>query len=225
MSSELKTISDAIKPVLTELGYRRKGNTFYKVSGSFAFCVMVEHPGLYYARYYLIPLYMPQDQVCLTYGKRFRHWWDGNGDVTLFISQVIDGIREEVIPFFQQINSPARLLAFLRQDDGSVRPCFDCPRFRCSLLAAYTALTLHDSQAFHSAVSETREFWSEAAAHYTRNAAESFEAELTNLEQLTLRSDAEIDQLFQDRVLQAAQKLFPNYRKARQQCANGDGSL
>ena len=219
MASELKTISEAIKPVLSDLGYRRKGNTFYRIVNNLMFCIMVEHPGLYYAEYHINPLYMPQNQVYLNYGKRFQAWWDGNGDVTDFISQIVADIQEEIVPFFQRINSASSLLSFLQQDHSSVASYFKCPHFRYSFLAAYTALMLHDSESFHSAVSETRQLLS-VTTSFARSVVEKIEAELNNLEKIEQFPAAEIDQHFQSQTLQSLQKLFPKYKKQQ----SGDGS-
>lgn len=205
MASELKTISDAIKPMLSDLGYRRKGNTFYRIVDRLVFCIMVEHPGLYYAEYHINPLYMPQDYVHLNYGKRFKVWWDGNGDITVFISQIKEGIYDEVIPFFQRIDSASRLLSFLQQDYSAVSSYFQSPHFRYSFLAAYTALMLHNSEVFHSAVSKTRQLLSETTS-FARSVVEKIEAELTNLETIALLSEEEIDRHFQAQVLQNTKK-------------------
>lgn len=212
MASELKAISDAIKPVLSDLGYRRKGNTFYKVSDSLVFCIMAEHPGLYYVRFFVIPLYVYQEQVYLTYGDRLKVWWNGIGDNTPFISQVLADIQDEVIPFFQRIDSASRLLTFLQQDYRLVSPYFFCPKLEISRLCAYTALMLHDCQTFHSAVSETRQLLS-ATTSFSRNVIAQLEAEICDLERLELLSDPEIDQYFQVQTMQTLQKLFPKYKK------------
>lgn len=212
MAGELKIISDAIKPILSDLGYRRKGNMFYKVSDGLVFCFMVEHPGLYFANYFIIPLYMPQDYIHLTYGDRLKAWWDGEGNSELFISQVLSEIQKEVIPFFNRIDNTAHLLSFLQQDYRSVTVHFACPWVRLSFLAAYTALMLHDSQTFHGAVSETKQLLS-AATFYSRNVIAQLEAELCDLERLELLPDSEIDQYFQVQITQTLQKLFPKYKK------------
>lgn len=212
MASELKTISDTIKPVLSGLGYRRKGNTFYRISDGVAYCIAVEHPGLYFARFFILPLYTPIEFLYFTYGDRLKIYWDGNGDGTVFISQIIDGIYNIIIPFFQQIDSASQLLAFLQQDHSYVSPYFFCPGFEISRLAAHTALMLHNSEAFHRAVSKTR--WQlSVTTSFARSVIEKIEAELTNLEKIELLPAAEIDQYFQSQTLQSLQKLFPKYKK------------
>lgn len=208
MASELKVISDAIKPVLSELGYRRKRNTFYRVSDNLAFCIMAEHPGLYYVRFFVIPLYIYRDQIYLTYGDRLKVCWDGTGDSTAFSSQVLTNIQDKVIPFFQQIDNASGLLSFLRQDYYSVSPYFFCPKFEISLLRAYTALMLHDIQTFHSAVSETRQLLSTTTS-FSRHVVARIETELETLEKIALLPDVEINHFFQDQVLQSTQKIFP----------------
>ena len=211
MARELKAITDAVKPVLSDLGYRRKGNTFYKISDNLAFCIMAEHPGLYYVRFFVIPLYVYQDQVYLTYGDRLKVCWNGIGDGTPFISQVLASIQDEVIPFFNRIDNVPRLLSFLQQDYSCVSPYFFCPKLEISRLRAYTALMLHDSHTFHNAIMETRQLLS-ATTSFSRNAVAQSEAELCDLERLELSPDSVINQYFQVQIMQNLKKFFPKYK-------------
>jgi hypothetical protein len=71
---------------------------------------------------------------------------------------------------------------------------------------------LHNSEAFHRAVSKTR--WQlSVTTSFARSVIEKIEAELTNLEKIELLPAAEIDQYFQSQTLQSLQKLFPKYKK------------
>lgn len=221
MITELKKISNSLAPLLLSSGYQRKGNKYYRISNGIAYCIYVEHPGLYYAGYYIFPLYIPRDFIVLTYGNRLNVHWNGTGDSTVFSVQIIEGIQDTVLPFFQQIDNAEHLLAFLRQDFSFVYRWFFCPHFEISLLRTYTALMLHHNQEFHFAASETRQ-----RIHTTNSYSSDFvteiETELNSLEEIESLSEEEIDRHFQTQIAQSLQKFYPKYRppKAETQSKN-----
>lgn len=93
MAHEEKQIIDIISSALADACYRRKNNMFYRISNGIAFCIRIEHPGLYYVNYFIIPLYLPQERISFTYGNRMNIWWDGKKDREAFLEQVSIGVK------------------------------------------------------------------------------------------------------------------------------------
>ena len=211
MVFEEKQILDIISAALADTCFHRKKNLFYNISNGIAFCITVEHPGLYYVRYFIIPLYLPNEAITYTYGKRMNLWWDGKKGGELFFSQLSSGINNNIIPFFHRIDGLKPLLSFLQQKYTTVSAYFSCPRFRIPLLAAYTALMIHDEPAFSKAVLETRKFLSDVVS-YSPNVISQIQSELDTLEKQGILSGLEIDHFYQEQIIQSINRCFPFHK-------------
>lgn len=60
-------------PFFQARGFTRRGNLYCKIGFSVACCVLFEPAGLLYCTYCVIPLYMPSENLYLTYGDRVEH--------------------------------------------------------------------------------------------------------------------------------------------------------
>lgn len=68
-----KKIVPAFVPFFKEHGYKKKGNTFFKIENDIAFCILFQCPTSFvYVHYYILPLYIPTDYHYLTYGDRLE---------------------------------------------------------------------------------------------------------------------------------------------------------
>ena len=208
MAHAEKQVLDIISLALADTCFRRKNSIFYKFSDGIAFCIALEHPGLYYVRYFIIPLYLPQERITYTYGNRMKVWWDGKKDGDPFFSNLSFGINNVILPFFHQIDGVKPLLSFIQQNYESVSPYFSCPHFRIPLLATYTAMMLHDEKAFSDAVSETRRLLSDTLS-YSPNVISQINSELDDLEKKRLLSKSEIDQHYHEQIMHSIHTCFP----------------
>lgn len=219
MAKAEKQIIDIISSALSDACYHKKNNMFYRISNGIAFCINIEHPGLYYVRYFIIPLYLPQKRITYTYGNRMNIWWDGKKDREAFLEQVSIGLKNDILPFFNRIDGVQPLFSFLQQDYQSISSYFSCPQLRIALLVAYTALILYDEKSFSGAVSETRTLLSRAIS-YSPNVILQIQNELDELEKKGSQSKAEIDQYYQEQIIQSSYKCFPWHKLTYQ---SGDG--
>lgn len=63
----------AFWPFFKANGYKKRGNTFFKIENNIAYCVLFERPTCFvYVHYHIIPLYVPTEYHYLTYGDRLE---------------------------------------------------------------------------------------------------------------------------------------------------------
>lgn len=211
MSLEERKIMDVVASILADSCFQRKGKLFYKVADRVAFCIAIEHPGLYYVRHFVIPLYLPQERINYTYGKRLNTWWDGKKDGENFLTQVSIGIKKDILPFFNRIGGIKQLFSFVQQDYKYVSSYFSCPEYRISLLVAYTALLLHNEKVASDAVAETRKLLSDTSS-YSPTVISQIQNELCNIEKKALLSKPEIDHYYQEQITQSIHRCFPKHK-------------
>ena len=127
----MSKMHDLLKPyknILQNDGYSFKNSLFYKIENDIAFCFSFSNISLIYCDYYFIPLYIPTPHRYLTYGNRLeiltgravRPCYPGNNfdDWMRSVNKVIDN---EIIPFFDKISSPDKLLKLIYRED----PAYD----------------------------------------------------------------------------------------------------
>ncbi len=178
-----KKIVPAFAPFFKEHGYKKKGNTFFKIENDIAFCILFQRPTSFvYVHYYILPLYIPTDYHYLTYGDRLEShsvypvpsydiseedndslsimrrikdslpgvMWNEpkKMDFTEWMEQVQKCLAEDIFPFFESVNSPEKLLRFLREDVREKQKYMPClgDEYQNSRLAAFTCAHMSDSK-------------------------------------------------------------------------------
>ncbi len=182
-----KKMVPAFWPFFKANGYKKKGNTFFKIENDIAFCITFERPsGFIRVNYYFLPLYIPTEVIYITYGfssenhpvfpvpsyntlaedeererilQQIRKaniiitspektpWHESQKmHFPSWMLQVQQCLTENIFPFFESINSPEKLLCFLRKDVFEIRKYtpFLGDEYRNSHLAAYTCLSIPD---------------------------------------------------------------------------------
>ena len=148
----MSAIHDLLKPYkafFQNYGYSLKGGMFYKIENDIAFCFSFSNISLIYCDYYFIPLYIPAPCRYFTYGNRlealtrlavrpfvksecFEDWMN---DVTKVAAN-------EIIPFFDKISSPEKLISLINRNDPSFDHFTGCSRCNKGILCIYTNLYL-----------------------------------------------------------------------------------
>lgn len=137
-------------PFLQDHGYTRKGTVYYQIRDSLAFCILFEPgQGHLYCNYCIIPLYMPSDSLYLTYGTRMETYTryalpplsrDQSDDAcAAWAESLMECLDRQILPFFEEINTPASLLRFLNRGHRRAKRYLFCNREQYHSLRAYTA--------------------------------------------------------------------------------------
>ena len=93
-------------------GFSFKKGCFYRIESDMAFCVNVEMPtGMVYANCFVLPLYVPADQIYMTYGTRLTpgaaSQSDGEDNSAELAGKLASILAEDIFPQFQTITSPS----------------------------------------------------------------------------------------------------------------------
>jgi hypothetical protein len=151
-----REINKRIAPFMKSRGFTRSGQTrYYYIANNIAFCVTFETPtGLTYVTAHIMPLYIPCEYRYLSYGNRL----DDIGDIKLPLlnkdcdEDTIDAwckllchsIDQYIIPFFQEIETADKLLAFSDNYRFSPDSYIRCSKLDILRLRMFTFLYVGD---------------------------------------------------------------------------------
>lgn len=144
-----KQLVSRMRPFMKEHGYQNAKTCFYRIQNEIASCVQLDMPGgLVYVTFYVMPLYLPWENRCYTYGNRVSALRQckfaplrrdaGESEIAQWLEQLYGCLERFVFPFFQRISTPRELLGLLEENrDG---PWFACPpvqRYRLQLFSYF----------------------------------------------------------------------------------------
>ena len=210
-------IHKRLKPYAKERGLLRKGRTYYTITEDTAYCVSIEnHTHDIYVHFYLMPLYMREENHILTYGERLN---------VLFFEEIptlqktateeeidtwagiVTGIIDRcVLPFFRQVSSPEKLLDFLALSWEVQNNYLRCPPVHRLRLKTYTQLYLHRQEAW-AAVAELREEL-DKCGYLTDRLLQSLRTEADCLEAMCTWPHEELDSFFAESVAFTKENCF-----------------
>lgn len=144
---DMKDLLKDIGSYMKKYGFKRKGKLYFTIKNDIAFCLEFEKPGhSIYLAYYVIPLYIPHETRCFTYGTRTnldsvfmrgnmyqnQHSLDEKDRLQTLVSY----IEINVIPFFERFGNILRLTQFAEADklDDYIL-CDDISRLRLLFLS------------------------------------------------------------------------------------------
>ena len=118
-----KEIKKRIGPYMKQQGFRLHNRTYSYLSNHIALCVSFEQPGgMMYTYVHVNPLYIPQDCVYFSYGNRLNNIaafklpplseTHTPTDLDNWCEMFIRCMNSHVLPFFGQVDSPEKLLAY-----------------------------------------------------------------------------------------------------------------
>jgi hypothetical protein len=206
----MEKIHKKLRPYMRGKGLMRKGRVYFKIIGDIAYCIGFEFPGHnVHAYFFIVPMYMRYDSMHITYGERINTLFHekmpvlkktGTDDeIGTWIETVTGILDTHVLPFFDRIDTPEKLLNFLFDNWEQRKKYIFCPPLETIRLQMYTLLYLHRT-------------------HEAKEAIESFRAELgqstylmdwiikkcheeaNQLEGMLTMSDEEVDAFFAESI-------------------------
>ena len=156
-----KQLTAKLVPEMLRRGYQRKDRCFYQIKNDLAFCVEVDFPGLAYATYYVLPLYMPMEVRHYTYGNRLSGLPALTRDaseqeVDGWCEALLDRLERTVFPFFDRVASPEKLARFASGRWRATSKHLFCPDEKLQRLLLFTYLYLQDGKKTARAAGELR---------------------------------------------------------------------
>ena len=157
MSLFQQEVKKRIGPYMKQKGFRLRNRTYYYIKNDIAFCISFEQPtGSMYTWAHVNPLYVPHEFIFLSYGNRLNDMSDvklptldkgsDTAEIDAWCELFFRGIDEHILPFFQQIETPKKFLAYVEQPK---RKIYGDPEE----LRMYTYLYLRDYTNSEAAIS------------------------------------------------------------------------
>ena len=155
--NNLQGIIKKLSPYLKSKGFLRSGRNFYYIKNDIAFCIALDAPKeLLYVTAYIMPLYIPCDNRYYTYGNRLNTLKSSPLPILKMSSdaKITDAwcetffqyIEEIIIPFYNDINSPNKLIEYVEQKahKSSYSFGFSSPEVFIERLKMYTHMYLNN---------------------------------------------------------------------------------
>ena len=106
----------AEKDRIEKYGYKLHGNAFYKIENDIYFCFRFQNLTSVHFDYYFIPLFIKSEFEYFTYGgskNNLKRNETGEG-YPEYVNDVFSFIENEVIPFYDSISEPKKLLSIMK---------------------------------------------------------------------------------------------------------------
>lgn len=140
---------------MKKYGFKQKGKLYFAIKNNIAFCLEFEKPShSIYMAYYVIPLYIPHENRCFTYGARTNlesvfmrgHMYrdQRSPDQKDRSENLVSYIEINVIPFFERFGNILRLIQFAESNKAEdYMLCNDISRLRL-LFMSYAFIGKHN---------------------------------------------------------------------------------
>lgn len=203
-------IHKRLRPYAKERGLLRKGRTYYTITEDTAYCVGFEnHTHDVYVHFYLMPLYMREENHILTYGERLNTLFRkkmpslektaSEEEIDTWVAIVTGIIDSYVLPFFRQVGSPEKLLDFLARDWEVQKDYLFCPPHQRLRLKSYTLLYCHRRAEAREAIEAYRAELGQCC-YFTERLSQILQEEADELESMLSWTDGELDAYFTEAV-------------------------
>lgn len=211
-------IHKRLRPYAKKHGLLRKGRTYYTITADTAYCVSIEnHTHDVYVHFYMMPLYMREENHILTYGQRLN---------TLFFRKIptlqqtaseeeidgwaaiVTGITDSyVLSFFRRVDSPEKLLDFLTLSWEAQKDYLFCPPVHRLRLKIYTLLYLHRQAEAREAVADLRNELNRSSC-FTDRLLQNLRAEADDLEAMCGWPHSQLDAFLAESIAFTKEKCF-----------------
>lgn len=211
-------IHKRLRPYAKERGLLRKGRTYYIITEDTAYCFSIEnHSFDVYVHFYLIPLYMREENHMLTYGNQLNSLFfekiptlqktASEEEIDAWVAIVTGIVDSYVLPFFRQVGSPEKLLDFLALSWEAQKGYLFCPPVHRLRLKVYTLLYLHKQEEAREAVAALREEL-DGVSNFTDRMRKILRSEADNLEAMCGWTQAQLDAFFAESIAFTKEKCF-----------------
>ena len=201
-------LADALRAFLKPYQFTQQRNIFYRISDDIAYCISIEAPGLLYVHYFIVPLYLPNERIHLSFGNRLKNNSSSSQGSQFWIESVLEEIEARVFPFFERSSTKDHLLLFLQESDAEiVKHFFSPPPYR-HLLKAYTALYLSRTSVFRQALLSAKEEIKKSA-YFTQPVRDKLMDDLKRLEMLSSCPAEDVSAFFERNIQQSVRACFP----------------
>ena len=211
-------IHKRLRPYAKARGLLRKGRTYYTITEDTAYCFSIEnHSFDVYVHFYLIPLYMREENHILNYGNLLNSLFfekipmlqktASEEDIDAWAAIVTGIVDSYVLPFFRQVDSPEKLLDFLALSWEAQKDCLFCPPFHRQRLKTYTLLYRHRQEEAWEAVADLREEL-DGVSNFTDRMRKILRSEADNLEAMCGWTQAQLDAFFAESIAFTKEKCF-----------------
>ncbi len=173
-----REVTKRLKPYMRSKGFSLVRRTFCCIRNDIAFCIGFENPtGTLYAWEYIMPLYIPSEFQYLSYGDRMHRFGlpylnreDAPEMIDQWCAQLCQLLEETIFPFFEQIDSPQKLLQFIAPEKADeYRVFLFCPEIWMEKLRTYTHAYLQNEHEYTEArirwerQIQDADYWTEGA--------------------------------------------------------------
>lgn len=211
-------IHKRLRPYAKTRGLLRKGRTYYTITEDTAYCFSIEnHSFNVYVHFYLIPLYMREEDHILTYGNLLNSLFfekiptlqktASEEEIDAWAAIVTGIVDSYVLPFFRQVGSPEKLLDFLALSWEAQKGYLFCPPFHRQRLKTYTLLYRHRQKEAWEAVAALREEL-DGVSNFTDRMRKILRSETDNLEAMCGWTQAQLDAFFAESIAFTKEKCF-----------------
>lgn len=153
--SIVRKVANRISSYMKSKGFEFSGKNYYYIANNIAYCLAFDLPGgLLYVTAYIMPLYVPCENRYYTYGSRLNNIYgialpplhkDANPDaIDKWCEMLCQSIDQMVIPLYQQIGTPRKLVEYIEGKTGNSSFFCMCPNVFLERLKMYTYLFLRD---------------------------------------------------------------------------------
>ncbi len=151
--SFVQDVMRRISPFLKQRGFTKSSRTFRIIKNDVAYCVGFDAPsGILYVTVFLMPLYMPCDNVHYTYGNRMSviqnialpvlNKASDSQTIDQWCKMFVGCIDAKVIPFFETIQSPKLLIRYMETFACKAESFISCSMLHILRLRLFTYLYL-----------------------------------------------------------------------------------
>lgn len=218
MSVFQQEVKKRIGPYMKAKGFRLRGRRYYYIKNDIAYCISFEQPtGWMYTWAHVNPLYVPHDFIFLSYGNRLNNMADirlptlGKGldstEIDDWCELFIRSMDEHILPFFQQIDTPKKLIAYIDTPDRERRTgrmC--CPPLWGDKLRMYTYLYSRDFSMADAAATVYKQTAGESS-YLIASLREKLQKEADEFKLLIAQGDEAVD-AFCKQTIADTKKLF-----------------
>ena len=195
-------------PIMAEHGFQRKRNNFFRESEDMIFGVSFENPGLMYCQFYIIPLWIPTENIYYSYGNRLNNFAkcpplcpeSSDEQISQWVINTITLLENSIFPFFDTVSTPEKLLDFLQSTHKNISKFLCCPQNQIDRLKIYLVLFLGKFEALPIEINRTIKN-TLAMDCYTEAVKANFLAELQNLNELQSSHKSEDMKLHFDKII------------------------
>lgn len=153
--SILQKITNQIRPCMKKQGYTFSKKCFYKIHNDIAYCLALDMPsGLVYATFFVMPLYIPAQNHYYTYGNRVSSLRRSkllplsknasDDELAAWCEHLCNDLEKFVFPFFQEIDTPRKLINVMAKKKYVADRFFLCPPVQVFRLQLFSYLYVED---------------------------------------------------------------------------------